>query len=503
MKIGADTRRRQFQKLLQPARIGGLELRNHIVMLPITDNYCDAEGYVTQRMKDFYGERAKGGVGLIIVGHACIDLTRARGGLYQLGVDSDKFIPGLTELVETIHNGGAKAALQLHHSGGDAQREYTNRQPTAASAVIIPEGQVPKSLAREVARELMVKEIVEIITLYARAAKRAKDAGFDGIEVHAADKALLASFLSPFLNKRHDRYGGDLKKRARFLLEVIEAIKESVGEAYPIWCRINVVESWPGGVTLSQSQELAEMLQDVGCYAIETCSYQHKGITSVAPYVYPLGWGAPLAQGIQEVVNIPVIYGLGRLDAKVGEEILRDKKASLIGMARPLIAEPELPNKLASGKLEDIRPCIGCCLCLSEVRGRKPMVCAVNPSVGNEQAYMMSWVARSKKFVVVGGGCAGKEAAPKTDGPLILGGLINVEIDELNNYLSSQIRKIRVKVQLRRKVMPSLIKGLKLDVIILASGATGRRPEFWALRQQMSQSLKAVVVGYQTGVRTA
>lgn len=229
--------------LFEPFAIGTMSLKNRLVMPPMVTNLGTKDGYVTDRTKDYYEARAKGGIGLIIVEATCIDAPVGRLSHRQLAIDDDKYVPELRELARAIKKHGARAAIQIHHAGRNTTSTVTGHQLVAPSPIPIPGGEIP--------RELTLDEIKDMVRRFAEAAGRAKKAGFDGVEIHAAHGYLLCQFLSSASNKRQDKYGGELGNKARILLETIAAVKEVTGDSYPVWCRINGREyGIEGGTTL-------------------------------------------------------------------------------------------------------------------------------------------------------------------------------------------------------------------------------------------------------------
>jgi len=481
----------RFKKLLEPARIGQLELKNRMVMAAMGLNFATEDGYITERQREFYEARARGGVGSIVLGVGLIDLI---GKLitHQICIYDDRFVPGLSELARTVQQHGAKILIQLQHGGRYSRPERNGgHQPVAPSPILKP-GVLP---GRETPRALTVEEIAQLVERFAEGAERAQKAGFDGVEIHAGHAYLIAQFLSGHSNKRQDAYGGDLKNRARFLLEIIKAIRERVGDAYPVWCRIDGREfGLEDGITPKDGQELARMIEEAGVDAINVSGY--GGDTGVdfteAPLAYTAGNLVPLAEGIKKVVNIPVI-AVGRISPELGEKVLRQGKADLIAMARALIADPELPNKLASGRWEDIRPCINCYTCIHQIFMSESMHCTVNHAAGKEGEFKLNPSERAKRVMVVGGGPGGMEAARvaalrghqvtlyekgrRLGGSLVFASVLTRENEDLLNYLIRQIRKLPVKVKLGEEVTPELIKEISPEATILAVGASLESPQ--------------------------
>jgi 2,4-dienoyl-CoA reductase-like NADH-dependent reductase (Old Yellow Enzyme family)/thioredoxin reductase len=469
-----------FSKLFESGRIGQMSIRNRIVMPAMATGTCTEDGHVTQLTKDYYEERAKGGAGLIIVESSCVDLRLGRHGIRPVSIDDDKFIPRLKALSQIIQKHGAKAAIQLNHPGGAIKRTLTGFQPVGPSAIVGPGG--------EISRELTEREISEIVNKFAQAAKRAQQAGFDGVEVHAAHTYLGAQFLSSAWNSRKDKYGGVLENRSRFLLEVLQATRQVVGKSYPLWCRVNGEETGiRNGLTSKEAQEVAKILEKSGIDAIHVSS-AIANFRSGQPYFFPHGHLAHLAAGIKDVVNVPVM-AVGRISPDVGERLLKEGKADFIVLGRALRADPELPNKLASGRPDDIRPCLACNVCYEISRPGGQRLCVVNADLGREREYSIKLVRNKKKVLVVGGGPAGMEAArvaslsghtvtlcekdDKLGGKLLLAAVPphKGEIEAFTKYLVNQIRKQGVFIKLNTKVTPTLVKDDKPDVVIIATGA--------------------------------
>ncbi|MFC1961922.1 FAD-dependent oxidoreductase [Chloroflexota bacterium] len=487
------TSKAKFKKLFEPFRIGEISLRNRIVMSAVSPFFGTEDGYVTERTKDFFEERAKGGVGIIIIEGICVQWPIGKTYNRILAIDDDKFVPGLSELAQVIRKHGAKPALQLQHAGRENDsRVRGGLQAIAPSPIASPS-------APELPRELTVGEIRDIVRLYAEGAKRAKNAGFEAIEINGHGGYLVNQFLSRFSNKRHDAYGGSLQNRVRFLTEIIQAIKESNGEDYPVWCRI-VGRDYgiEDGITIEEGREIAQLVENAGANAIHVTAYG-VGVQGRVAFPDSAGTLVPLAEGIKKVVGIPVITH-GRIGPELGERILREGKADLIAMCRALVADPELPNKVASGRLDDIVPCTACLHCQDSALSRgEEMKCRINAAVGREREYRIKPAERAKKVLVVGGGPAGMEAArvaalrghkvllyekrPRLGGQALLARIIHNKMDykddikSLVRYLSIQIRKLGVKVRLGKEVNPALIEQIKPDVVILATGAVPSTPK--------------------------
>jgi len=348
--------------LLQPFIHGKLELKNRIVMPPMVTNYASAEGFVTEQTRNHYEERAKGGAGLVIVEATCVDAPAGKGFRRGLHIDDDKFIPGLSELADTVRQHGAKIGIQLHHVGAQALFNVTGVPPVGPSVLPSPEP-VPEEKAP---RELSVEEIEELVQCYAKAALRAKTAGFDCVQMHAAHFYLIAQFLSPFMNLRTDSYGGTLENRARFLFKIINATRELVGKDYPILCRIDA-EQLRVDDGINESPEIARIAQEAGADMIDisVCGI----IYATPPKTKPDQDLEHFPDDFKRNVSVPIIFG-GAMDYSTAARLISENKIDLATLGRSLIIDPHLPNKISSGKTDDIVPCIDCRVCLESIMNK-------------------------------------------------------------------------------------------------------------------------------------
>ncbi|MDP6416906.1 MAG: NADH:flavin oxidoreductase, partial [Gammaproteobacteria bacterium] len=336
-----------------------MSIRNRLVMPAMGTNYGHENGSVSQRTINYYEARAKGGAGLVISENMTVDRFVSKSSIRMLCIDDYRFLPGLRELAAAVQRHGAKFAVQLHHGGRVAKMSLTKTQPVAPSVIPGAAGIVP--------RELTTGEIAGIVVHFAASAELAKRAGADGVEIHSAHNNLITQFLCRAHNKRQDAYGGELRNRARLLLEIIGAMKKSCGEDFPVWCRINGIEyGTQDGFTLEESLEVARMAQDAGSDAIHVSSFP-IGSWRLPPMAEPPGNIVHLAEAIKQAVSIPVI-AVGKITPEVAENVLRDGKADLVAFGKALIADPDLPNKLSSGKQADIIACIGCLNCHNTLR---------------------------------------------------------------------------------------------------------------------------------------
>lgn len=465
-------------ELFRPGRIGKLEIKNRIVMLPMGTRYADEEGFVTDRIIDYYEERARGGAGLIIVEISCVDSPVGKVIRNSLAIDEDKFIPGLAKLAAAIKKHGARAAIQVGHAGNAGRPEITGLLPVGPSPV-------KRKGLYVLPRELNTGEIQRLVLCFAMAAERAKQAGFDGVEIHGAHMYLVSQFLSAAWNKRDDIYGGNLENRVRFLKEIIASTREWVGEDFPVWCRINAEEEGiPGGTDLAEARLTAEMIQgSIDALSVSASGSGARAFIKTSPDLP--GILLPLAGAIKKAVNIPVIAA-GRITPEIGKEAIQKGMVDFIGWGRSLISDPELPLKLMEGNTDEIRPCIACLRCYFEA---EPIACSVNACAGKEKELKIVPTDRPQKVFVVGGGPAGMEAArvaalrghrvtlfekgPQLGGQLLLAHLPPEKkkmIQPLTGYLTNQLRMLGIEVKLGKEVTRQLIDKEKPDSVILATG---------------------------------
>jgi len=331
------------KEVFKPIKIGNITIPNRIVLPPITMNYADKGGFVTQRLIDFHKHIAEGGIGLSIAGATAVRKDGKIAVNTQM-LDDDRYIKGFGQLVETIKENSSIASIQLVHSGRQISSTVIGKQPVAPSPIPYPG-------SKEIPRELSVLEIKELVDCFSEAAYRAKIAGADMIELHGAHGYLISGFLSPFSNKRTDRYGGNTENRTRFVREILEETRKKVGLNYPICCRISADEFVDGGLTIEESRKIAQILVDSGVDVISVSAGVYGSKYSIIPtkeqgrrcYTY-------LARGIKDVVDVPVI-GVGNIiDLTDAEIVLQDGDADMAAMGRALIADPYLVVKTIGGK---------------------------------------------------------------------------------------------------------------------------------------------------------
>lgn len=509
----------QFEKLFQSGRIGNLDIKNRYVVPPLATNLASADGYVSDKMKAYYAERARGGFGLIIVENACIQPPLGNTVARELGIDDDKYVPGLKDLATVIKDNGARVGIQLHHAGRAAKARFTHMQPVAPSPIPMPPYSWGGSKVGDMPRELTIAEIEDIVSRFAQGSIRARKAGFELVEIHGASGYLIAQFLSAVSNRRQDGYGGELRNRARLVLEIIAAIKEAVGKDFPVTLRLNGREfGVQGGFTLDEAKQVARWAEGAGIDAIHQSVFVW-GLTAkhVPPMAEPDGSVMRLAAGLKEAVAVPVVAA-GRMTPTLGEQVLTEGQADFISVGRGSLADPYIPNKVAQGRAEDIAPCIGCLHCIDCIQQKdKDVACSVNGALGHEAEYSFSPAIKGKRVVVVGGGPAGLEAARvaaakghqvtlfekghKLGGQLLLAEVPphKARIGEFRAYLERQVRKARIDIVLGREVTVREIADMKPDAVVVATGAKPLIPQISGAERANVVTAEDVLSGKATG----
>ena len=390
--------------LLAPGRIGSLDIRNRIVMPPMTTRLSDEEGHVTDASIAYYMARVRGGVGLITVEMA--SPTRAgRHRRRELGIYDDRFLPGLTRLVQEIHAGGAKASIQLGHGGGHTRKDICGETPLAPSAIPHPVFEVTNETI--IPQEMTLDDIRTTTQAFAAAAARAQKAGFDCVEIHAAHGYLISQFLTPFENRRSDDYGGSLENRARFGLDVLRAVKAAV--TIPVIFRISVDDYFPEGLPEADGIKVAVWAAQAGADALHVAAGHYRSLPSAArmipPMQYPDATFLDYAAQVKQQVAVPVI-AVGRLgDPKIATDAVASGQADFVSLGRTLIADPEWVAKV--GRDEPIRRCLACNTCINEMRGGTQLRCVVNGMAGREREFAAARPPQGERIAVIGAGPAG------------------------------------------------------------------------------------------------
>lgn len=473
-----------FKYLFTPIRVGNMTVKNRIVMAPMERNYANLDGTVSERSKAHYTTCARGGVGWIDVESTFVD-PKGRGRTHQLGIHDDRCIPGFRELTDIAHSLGARISLEIHHAGRNTSRAITGFQPVAPSPLPCIEagGDVP--------HELTVEEIEEIIAKYGQAARRAREAGFDAVELHSAHGYLPLAFLSPYTNHRTDEYGGSFENRLRFPLRVIQAIRENVGADLTVGCRFSADQFIDGGLTIEDTAQYARRLEQAGVDYLHVSAGIYESFEVIIPPMdAPSGFLLPLASAIRRAVSIPVIAVSRINDPVFAEKVLADGHADLVAFGRAFLTDPEFPNKARAGRVDDIVKCIGCNQgCVTRIATQQDVTCLVNPVTGRELEFEIRPAQIRKKVLVVGGGPAGMEAARVSavrghqvslyEKDSDLGGQVRLLAkvpyqdgwSDLVRSAGHQLKKAGVAIHLNTKVDEDLIRQVAPDVLIFATGA--------------------------------
>jgi 2,4-dienoyl-CoA reductase-like NADH-dependent reductase (Old Yellow Enzyme family)/thioredoxin reductase len=478
-----------YKKLFEPYTIRNLTLKNRLINAPCERNYANIDGSVTQQYIDYLIERAKGGVGLIIV-ESMYTNPVGRGHIRQLGIHDDNLIPGLRRMVDAVHKHGAKVASELMFAGRETSSYITGFQPVAPSLVpckVLAGGEAP--------RVLTVPEIKQLIDDYGEAARRSVKAGFDLIEIHGAHGYLLGQFLSPYTNKRTDEYGGSFENRMRFPLEIIAKVRQVVGDHYPLAYRISADEKIEDGLHIEDMVMFSKRLEESGIDLIDVSAGIYESVIWIAqPMAFPRGCLVDLGWEIKKNVGIPVSI-VGRINhPDLAEEILAQKKADFIAIGRALHADPYWPLKAQTGQLDDIRICPACMSCSDQLATNFPITCAINPEAGREREMVIKRAKKSKKILVVGAGPGGMEAArvARLRGHQVIlverekrmGGQLyyasksphKKEFEEVIRFLERQVKKLKVDIRIGKEVTKEMIKRIKPDAVVMAAGATPAFP---------------------------
>ena len=397
----------EMKRMYDPIRIGNCEVPNRFAVTAMVSVMCTEDGYATDQYIKYHEAKAKGGFGLIITEDYRISPSAA-GYKKVAGLFEEGQIASHKMMTDAVHKHGGKVFCQIYHAGRQSSSDVNGGVPIVAASPT----QGPWN--RDMAKELTIAEIEEIVKDFGITAKNAKEAGFDGIEIHAGNGYLIAGFLSFFQNKRTDKYGGCFNNRIRILHEAYDEVREKVGKDFPIMVRYSSDEHVLDGRGIEESKMLAIELEDWGVDAIN-CSngvYGTYNPGQVTPSYRPHGWTIENARAIKKVVNIPVL-GCNSIDDPLMTDLLiRDGSCDLVGMARTSLADPDMPNKAKEGKFEEVRPCVRCMQgCVTGTYMQIPIRCLMNPELGYEHEYTYERIDKKKKILVVGGGIAGAQAA--------------------------------------------------------------------------------------------
>lgn len=476
----------QYPRLFTPIQIGSMTLKNRIVM-PAMHHLYTENGYATPRFNEYYWKRVEGGAGLIIVGSCRFDGYGAKANSMSLAEDST--IPGWQEFTRGVHDRGGKVAVQLYHAG-----RYMPKADVPCGKDALSPSATFASYTRETAPEMSRQQIFDLLEDYAAGARRAVEAGFDAVEISASSGYLLCQFLSPLTNLRTDKFGGSFENRCRFPLMVIEKVKAVLGDKTPLILRLGADDFVSGSNTLEDSMAFAPLAQQAGVDLFNVTGGWHETKIPQLTGDLPRGGLSYLGKGIRSVVSVSVMMCNRVTDPTTAEKLLALGRADLVGFGRPLIADPDLPNKALAAQAEQIRPCMACNQgCLANTFFDRPITCLVNGICGRELQYPIAPAQTSKKILVIGGGPAGCEAALRAasrghhvtlmEQAQALGGqlrqVVNVparqEFRTLLSFYETNLPRVGVAVRLGKTATVEDAKGY--DKVIVATGGTPNHTE--------------------------
>lgn len=480
----------EFKKLFEPMMIGKLRINNRICNAAQVTNFCTDDGFVTQRHIDYLEARAKAGAGLLFTEGTYPDPEKGRDFYYQMGSYDDKLIPQLKKLTDAVHKYDTRICMQIINPGREGDVTLTNKPVDAPSDVPCPiMGQIPGYKI-----EVMTQErIYEVIDTFVKGAVRAREAGFDLVEFHAAHGYLIEQFMSLLTNKRTDEFGcRSYEDRARFGVEIIRSVKKSLGDDFPVGIKMSVDEFVDGGLTLEDSKVFAKMFEDAGADFINVSAGMYPTFFLIIPTMgSPLAPLEPLAAGIREVVSVPVILVCRINDPVLAESILERGNADMISVGRGQLADPDWVRKAREGKEREIFHCIACNqACCDRLYSDLSVTCTVNPALGREKEYEIRPAEKKKKVLIIGGGPAGVQCAMVAglrghdvilyDRNEELGGNIRLaakipQRSEFMDLIRDMLLHIEgmnnVEIRLGQEAALSTIDEIKPDAVVVATGS--------------------------------
>jgi 2,4-dienoyl-CoA reductase (NADPH2) len=497
-------------KLFEPISIGPVSLANRVVMTAMHLNYTP-NGEMTDRFINFYKARALGGTGLIVIGGAEID-DEASGIDLMLSIKDDRYIPGLRRFTDALHAVGGKVAVQLYMAGAYSFCSMKGLPLLAPSEYV-------SHFTRQPTKAMTREDIERVQQDFVQAARRAKQAGFDAVEVLASAGYLICQFLSPATNRRTDEYGGPLENRMRFGLETIQRVRKEVGPDIALIVRVAGNDFVPDSHTNQEARLFAAAVEKAGADCINVTGGWHESRVPQITMDLPQAGYAYLARGIKQVVKVPVVSCNRINDPFVAEELLTEGVADLIGMARGLIADPDFVNKARQGKFDEIRQCVACNQrCFDHVFQLLPVGCAVNPRAGKEAETEFGPASISKKILVAGAGPAGCEfaaTAAKRGHQVIvceknaeIGGQVSLfaeathkyDFHHLLEYYRAALSKDGIELRTGVTVTPEMVAAEKPDLVVVATGAAPFKPPIEAIEApHVSQAWDVLRGKVQTG----
>jgi len=479
-----------LNSLFSPFELKGKTVKNRLTVPAMVTNYCNEDGTATERYIAYHEEKARGGWGLIITEDYAVD-PLGRGFKNVAGLWDDSQIESHKELPNRVKAHGSTILAQIYHAGRQTNAGVIGAEaiPVAPSAIMCPFGTT-------LPRALTTAEVKEIVEKFAQTAHRAKQCGFDGVEVHGGHGYLVAGFMSLYSNKRMDEYGGNVKNRARFAVEIVEAIRAKCGDDFVIGFRISADEFVEGGRSIEETKAIVGMLEKAGIDLIHVSAGVYGSADAIVPPYYTKpAWLADFASEVKGCVNIPVI-SVGRInDPYIANSVIESGKADFVAMGRVSLADPAFPNKAQAGKFEQIRKCIACNHgCLGILFSDNPIKCVLNPELGNEYSGDIKKTANPGKVAIVGAGPAGLEAAIFTakaghdvtvfEKAETAGGQWHLaaippgkgDLAAFTQWQLNELTRLDVAVHFNTEITPEYFDEASFDEVIVATGATPVKP---------------------------
>jgi 2,4-dienoyl-CoA reductase-like NADH-dependent reductase (Old Yellow Enzyme family)/NADPH-dependent 2,4-dienoyl-CoA reductase/sulfur reductase-like enzyme len=480
-----------FEATFKPMYIGKMMVKNRLVVPAMDSAMCEEDGSIGKMACDYYGSRAEGGFGLVITEIAAVD-EKAPGMPGQPRLYSDDYLPGLKNLARAIHNGGAKAVVQLHHAGRETTSAMIGQTPVGPSSI-------PSVVYREPVNEYTTEEVYELVESYIKSAVRCKEAGFDGVEFHSAHGYMGLQFMSPRTNKRIDEFGGGVAGRSYFHKLIIEGIRRECGEDFAIIVRLDSIEGRSGGIQEEEAVVFARLMETYGADAINVSAGTYASWDVIVPPTsWQEGWNWRICRRIKESVNVPVMLAGRFTDPFIIEQSIERGDTDFVCLGRQSIADPAFPNKMAGGNIDEIVPCVGCtqrCMSFNDhdslQEGDWGVSCIFNPMSNNRKDVQYEPTDTPKKVMVIGAGVAGMEAAwiaadrghdvtlyEKNDENKVGGQFLIAAYPPFKQELIRPIKYYKhmceikgVKMVYNKEVTTDFIKAEKPDVLVVATGA--------------------------------
>lgn len=501
---------KHFPQLTRPGQIGSMDTRNRIIVSAMGINLAEEDGSCGEKIISFHERHAAGGAGLIVMGVTSVDWPGGASIPRSVGISEDRFLPGLQAMTKAVHRHGTRIAAQLHHGGLSAANDMKTGRPLMIPSYPAPgpndlaDSMLKSELAAFLGEDMptpqlnvmSLEDIERLVARFSDGARRAQEAGFDGVEIHGGHGYLISGFLSPALNQRNDDYGGSLENRARLLTDIISGIRQTVGSDFPVWCKLDSIEyGRPDGITLTDAIATARLAETAGVDAITVSAYHDAGrgaLHSESNIPHVPNRMVSNAAAIKNAVTVPVIAS-GRVEPVDAEKHMNSGMYDFLGMGRKLLADPDLPRKLLAGRPETIRPCVYCYCCASQIYVLKQIRCAVNPETGYEQERALIATDKPRHIAVVGGGPAGMEVALRLSargfrvslverngnlgGTLPFASIAYKPNEKLLYWLRREIAASSVEVMLNTDASPALLKSLGTSEVIVATGAQRGMPD--------------------------